>query len=89
MQANTVRSAVLEFYAKDKEPTLIEIDRAILVMRSDRKQSDLTRQQADLIDQRFRSVQRVVGYEPDDFYKRMLSSNNVINGMSLSMKPIA
>jgi hypothetical protein len=84
LQANTVRSAVLGFYAKDKEPTLIEIDRAILAMRSDRKQSDLTRQQADLIDQRFRSVQRVVGYEPDDFYKRMLSSNNVINLVGLN-----
>ena len=84
LQANTVRSAVLEFYAKDKEPTLIEIDKAILAMRSDRKQSDLTRQQADLIDQRFRSVQRVVGYEPDDFYKRMLSSNNVINLVGLN-----
>lgn len=84
LQANTVRSAVLEFYAKDKEPTLIEIDRAILVMRSDRKQSDLTRQQADLIDQRFRNVQRVVGYEPDEFYKRMLSSNNVINLVGLN-----
>ena len=79
LQANTVRSEVLDFYANFKEPTLQEIDDVILEMRSDRSASDLLRAQCDLIDQRFRSVQRVIGKEPEEFYKRMTASNNVIN----------
>ena len=79
LQANNVRSEVLEFYAKDIEPTLAEIDKVILDMRKDRSASDLWRAQCDLIDQRFRSVQRVIGAEPEEFYKRMLSSNNVVS----------
>lgn len=79
LQANNVRSEVLEFYAKDIEPTLAEIDKVILDMRRDRNASDLWRAQCDLIDQRFRSVQRVIGAEPEEFYKRMLSSNNVVS----------
>ena len=79
LQANSVRSEVLEFYARDAEPTLLEIDKVMLDMRKDRSQSDLMRAQCDLIDQRFRSVQRVIGAEPEDFYKRMLSSNNVVS----------
>jgi hypothetical protein len=79
LQANNVRSEVLEFYARDIEPTLAEIDKVILDMRKDRSASDLWRAQCDLIDQRFRSVQRVIGAEPEEFYKRMLSSNNVVS----------
>ncbi len=79
LQANTVRSEVLEFYAKDIEPTLSQIDKVILDMRRDRSASDLMRAQCDLIDQRFRSVQRVIGAEPEEFYKRMLTSNNVVS----------
>jgi len=79
LQANSVRSVALGFYARDVEPTLIEVDKIILGMRRDRSQSDLMRAQCDLVDQRFRSVQRVVGYEPEDFYKRMMTSNNVIS----------
>ena len=84
LQANTVRSEVLEFYAKDVEPTLEEIDKVILDMRRDRSASDLMRAQCDLIDQRFRSVQRIIGSEPEEFYKRMLSSNNVVSLVGLN-----
>ncbi len=79
LQSNTVRSVALEFYAEDKEPTLTEVDKIILDMRRDRGESDLMRAQCDLIDQRFRSVQRVIGYEPEDFHKRMITANNVIS----------
>ena len=79
LQANTVRSVALEFFAEDKEPTLLEIDKIMLEKRRDRNESDLMRAQCDLIDQRFRSVQRCVGAEPEEFYKRMLTTNNVIS----------
>lgn len=74
LQAGKVKSALLKHYKSGKEPTLLELWKELC---SKKKPNDL-------IDQRFRSIQRVIGSEPREFWESILTRNNVVDLSSLN-----
>ncbi|MCW6159783.1 MAG: DUF87 domain-containing protein [Candidatus Micrarchaeales archaeon] len=79
LQSNMIRTIVLDHYAGHAPPTLMELWQDIDKVRKDRKATQEERQYANWIDQRLRTVQRVFGTEPEEFWNGMLTRNNIIS----------
>jgi len=69
LQAVKAKGTLLDFYSKGVEPSLPELWEALC---SGEKKSHL-------LSYRLMAIQRVIGYEPAEFWSRVLEGNNVIN----------
>jgi hypothetical protein len=90
LQSNMIRTLVLKHYQKGETPTLIDIWKDIDGIANSREQTSQKRDYAEWIDQRLRTVQRVFGTEPEEFWEGMLTRNNIISlaGLNESEKSI-
>ena len=81
LQSTKVKSSLLRFYMVGKEPSLFELWRAICYRKASK---------ANVLDQRLRAVQRVIGYEPAEFWKGIFDRNNVVSlaGLNQSEKSL-
>lgn len=75
LQGTRIRSALLRFYGEGREPSLLDLWEAMRMDRSGK---------LNTFDQKLRSIQRVIGYEPQEFWDRIFSSNNVVSLMGLN-----
>ncbi|MGC8571715.1 MAG: ATP-binding protein [Candidatus Micrarchaeia archaeon] len=80
LQATKVKAVVMKYYKDKKIPKLLNV--FIDLSKSSKN---------ELICQRLRAIQRVVGKEPKEFWDNLLNSNNVINlsGLNESEKELA
>ena len=79
LQSTKLKGTLLGFYLNGREPTLFEVWRAIC-----------SGQKNELVGHRLRAIQRVIGSEPDEFWKRIFTGNNVISlaGLNNSEKSL-
>lgn len=81
LQATKVKSSLLKFYIEGNEPTVFDLWHALCSKETGK---------ANILNQRFRAIQRVIGYEPDEFWSGIFSRNNVISlaGLNESEKSL-
>ncbi len=79
LQSNMLRTIAISYYQKNQTPSLLDIWQDVDRRSKDRKLSPEQRQYANWIDQRLRTVQRVFGTEPEEFWDGMLTRNNVVS----------
>lgn len=81
LQSTKVKSSLLRFYMAGKEPSLFELWKAICYRKASK---------ANVLDQRLRAVQRVIGYEPEEFWKGIFTRNNIVSlaGLNQSEKSL-
>ena len=81
LQSTRVRSALLRFYNSGKEPSLLELWEALCSDDSGR---------TGILSQRLRAIQRVIGYEPWEFWEGIFTGNNLVSlaGLSESEKSL-
>ncbi len=79
LQSTKLKSSLLGFYLNGKEPSLFELWQVLCA-----------REKNDLIGHRMRAIQRVIGTEPDGFWERVMSGNNIISlaGLNESEKSL-
>ena len=75
LQATKVKSALLRFYLDGREPSLFELWESLCYRNASK---------ANVLDQRLRSVQRVIGSEPDAFWDGVFSRNSVVSLQGLN-----
>jgi len=80
LQATKVKSAVMRYYKMKKIPRLLDV---FIDLSRDSKN--------ELICQRLRAIQRVIGKEPKEFWDSLLSGNNIVNlsGLNETEKELA
>ncbi len=80
LQATKVKSIVMKYYKERKIPKLLNI--FIDLSKSSKN---------ELICQRLRAIQRIVGKEPKEFWDNLLKGNNIVNlsGLNESEKELA
>ena len=81
LQSTRVRSALLRLYNEGKEPSLFDLWNALCSGKNGN---------AGVLDQRLRAVQRVIGYEPEEFWDGVFARNNLISlaGLNESEKSL-
>ena len=81
LQSTRVKSALLRFYNNGSEPSLFEMWETLC---SNDKGN------ANVLNQRLRAIQRVIGYEPEEFWKGIFTRNNLISlaGLNESEKSL-
>ena len=81
LQSTKVKSALLRFYLNGKEPSLYELWRAICGGDAGK---------GNVLNQRLRAIQRVIGTEPREFWESIFSGNNIISlaGLNESEKAL-
>ena len=81
LQATKVKSALLRFYMEGHEPSLYDLWNALCTGNAGK---------ANVLNQRLRAIQRVVGYEPDEFWNGIFSRSNVVSlaGLNESEKSL-
>jgi hypothetical protein len=81
LQAAKVKSALLRFYMDGKEPSLFELWNIMCAKDAGK---------GSVLSQRFRIIQRVVGYEPEEFWSGIFDGNNVVSlaGLNESEKAL-
>ena len=81
LQSTKVKSALMRFYIEGKEPSLYDLWLALC--SNDRGKSNV-------LNQRLRAIQRVVGYEPDALWNGIFTRNNLISlaGLNESEKSL-
>lgn len=79
LQSNMLRTLAISHYQRSETPALMDIWRDVERISKDRTQTPEQRQYANWIDQRLRTVQRVFGTEPEEFWQGILKRNNVIS----------
>lgn len=75
LQATRVKTHLLRFYMDGKEPSLFELWKAICVGKASK---------ANVLDQRLRAIQRVIGSEPDEFWDGVFARNNIVSLQGLN-----
>ncbi len=79
LQSNMLRTIAISYYQKNQTPSILDIWQDVDRRSKDRKLSPEQRQYANWIDQRLRTVQRVFGTEPEEFWDGILSRNNIVS----------
>ncbi len=81
LQATKVKSALLRFYMEGKEPSLFDLWSSLCSRDAGK---------ANVLNQRLRAIQRVIGYEPEEFWNGIFSRNNLISlaGLNESEKSL-
>ena len=81
LQSTKVKSALLRFYNEGAEPSLFEMWEALC---------SKDKGKANVLNQRLRAIQRVIGYEPEEFWKGIFTRNNLISlaGLNESEKSL-
>jgi hypothetical protein len=75
LQSTRVKSALLRLYAKGAEPSLLDLWSAVCYKNASK---------ANVLDQKLRAIQRVIGYEPEEFWSGVFSRNGVISMAGLN-----
>jgi len=75
LQSTKVKSALLRFYMEGREPSLLELWKAVCYRNASK---------ANVLDQRLRAIQRVIGCEPEEFWSGVFERNSVISMMGLN-----
>ena len=75
LQSTKVKSALLKFYLSGKEPTLFELWEALCGRHAGK---------GNVLNQRLRGIQRVIGSEPEEFWSRIFTGNNVVSMIGLN-----
>ena len=84
LQAGRLRTMSYQMYQDGGEPTLVEIWRQAAEAMGDRRKPADERQYMAWIEQRLKMVQRVIGYEPEEFWDGLLARNNIVSLRGLS-----
>ena len=81
LQSTRVRSALLRLYNDGMEPSLYDLWSMLCSGKNGN---------AGVLDQRLRAIQRVIGYEPEEFWKGVFARNNLISlsGLNESEKSL-
>ena len=81
LQSTKVKSALMRFYIDGKEPSLYDL--WLTLCSNDRGKSNV-------LNQRLRAIQRVVGYEPDALWNGIFTRNSLISlaGLNESEKSL-
>ncbi len=81
LQSTKVKSALLRFYNDGTEPSLFDMWNALCSKDTGK---------ANVLNQRLRAIQRVIGYEPEEFWKGIFGRNNLISlaGLNESEKSL-
>ncbi len=81
LQSTKVKSVLLRFYNEGTEPSLFEMWDALCSKDAGK---------ANVMNQRFRAIQRVIGYEPEEFWSGIFTRNNLISlaGLNESEKSL-
>lgn len=81
LQSTRVKSALLRFYNDGTEPSLFDMWNVLCSRDKGR---------ANVLNQRLRAIQRVIGYEPEEFWKGIFARNNLISlaGLNESEKSL-
>lgn len=75
LQSTKVKSALLKFYLDGKEPTLLELWEAPCGRHAGK---------GNVLNQRLRGIQRVIGSEPEGFWNSIFTGNNVVSMIGLN-----
>ena len=75
LQSTKVKSALLKFYLNGKEPTLLELWKSLCGRNAGR---------GDVLNQRLRGIQRVIGSEQEEFWDGIFTGNNVVSMIGLN-----
>lgn len=75
LQATRVKTHLLKFYLEGKEPSLFELWKAVCVGKASKN---------NVLDQRLRAIQRVIGSEPDEFWNGIFTRNNIVSLQGLN-----
>ena len=81
LQATRVKSALLKLYSLDGEPSLSQLWEDLCSNKASK---------ANVLDRRLRAIQRVIGYEPEEFWNGIFSGNSLISlsGLNESEKSL-
>ena len=81
LQSTRVKSALLGFYMEDNEPTVLDLWQALYSKDAGK---------TNVLNQRLRTIQRVIGYEPEEFWDSIFRRNNLISlaGLNESEKSL-
>jgi hypothetical protein len=81
LQSTRVKSALLRFYNDGVEPSLFDMWETLC---------SKDKGKANVLNQRLRAIQRVIGYEPEEFWKGIFTRNNLISlaGLNESEKSL-
>jgi len=81
LQSTKVKSALLRFYNDGTEPSLLDMWTALYSKDAGK---------ANVLNQRLRAIQRVIGYEPEEFWSSIFTRNNLISlsGLNESEKSL-
>lgn len=81
LQSTKVKSSLLKFYASGTEPSLYDLWNALC---------SNDRGKANVLNQRLRAIQRVIGYEPREFWESVFARNNLVDlsGLNESEKSL-
>ncbi len=82
LQSTRVRSALFTFYLEGMEPSLYDLWKQLCVGPASKTNN--------VLNQRLRAIQRVIGYEPAEFWDEIFNRNNVISlaGLNESEKTL-
>jgi Cdc6-like AAA superfamily ATPase len=75
LQTTKVKTSLLKFYLNGKEPSLLELWKALCSRDAGK---------SNLLNQRLRAIQRVIGTEPDDFWNNIFERNSLVSLMGLN-----
>ncbi len=84
LQAGRLRTLAYQMYQDGGEPTLVELWRQASEAMNDRRKPPDERQYMAWIEQRLKMIQRVIGYEPEEFWTSLMQRNNVVSLRGLS-----
>ena len=70
LQATKVKSSLIKFYMEDTEPTVYDLWNALCGSGAGKE---------NILNQRLRAIQRVIGYEPEEFWDGIFRRNNLIS----------
>ena len=81
LQSTKVKSTLLRFYNEGTEPSLFDMWNALCSKDTGK---------ANILNQRFRAIQRVIGYEPEEFWSGIFARNSLISlaGLNESEKSL-
>ena len=83
LQAGRLRTMAYQMY-QEGEPTLIDLWHQASEAMNDRAKPPDERQYMAWIEQRLKMIQRVIGYEPEEFWDSLFKRNNVVSLRGLS-----
>lgn len=75
LQTTKVKTTLLKFYLNGKEPSLLELWKALCAKDAGK---------SNLLNQRLRAIQRVIGSEPEAFWGNIFKENNVVSLIGLN-----